>query len=130
MMATVLGEFSTTALVESVAGARHRVTSIAASYLGASHPVLGDIEHLASEVLTNAVVHTKTALVDVTVTLEDQRLRVAVRDDGSGGVIALPVDADPLSEHGRGLFLLTMLAAAWDTSSDEHGSVVWFEVRI
>ena len=129
-MATVLGEFVCEAQPEGVAAARHRVTTLAASYLGASHPVLGDIEHLTSEILTNAVVHTKTALIDVTVTFEGRLLRVAVRDDGSGGIIAVPVDVDPLSEHGRGLFLLTMLAAAWDTSSDEHGSIVWFEVRV
>lgn len=82
---------------------------------------------LVSEVVTNAVLHARSAIV---VRVEDRRdvVRVEVQD-GS------PVP--PRMHHfarssatGRGLRLLDRLAAAWGVSSDAPGGgkVVWFEV--
>lgn len=126
-MATKLGEFSTTALADRVPGARHRVTNIAAAN-GAEQPALGNIELLASEILTNAVVHTKTKRIDVVVSMGDRRvLRVEVTDDGSGGPVKVP-NEDPLSESGRGLRLLQAFADAWGVECDDTARTVWFEV--
>lgn len=129
MMATLLGEFSVTARRERVTGARHRVTSIAAEHLGDEHRAIGDIELLASELLTNAVVHTKTDQVSVLITMDEIRriLRVAVSDDGSGGAVLIPAE-DPMSESGRGLLLLQVIAADWGVEADSVSRTVWFEV--
>lgn len=127
-MAIKLGEFSTEALEGNVPGARHRVTSIAAAN-GVKDPALSDVELLASEVITNAVVHTKTDQIDVLVTMgdHDQVLRVDVTDDGSGGPVAITKEG-ALSESGRGLLLLRLLASAWGVETDDATRTVWFEV--
>lgn len=134
-MATVLGEFSFTATKENVAEARHQVVAIARSYGGVTEAVLEDLETLSAEVIANAVVHTHTQKVGVQVAVDELvgLLRVVVCDDGSGGPIVVP-DADPLSEHGRGVLLLQLLAADWGFVPDGYGSAVgnavWFELKL
>lgn len=57
------------------------------------------------------------------------RLFIAVRDEGCSGVPASPRQ-NPQDEHGRGLFLVAAVSAAWGTHETEHGSglVVWAEL--
>lgn len=136
MMATILGEFTFAAINEQVSEARHRVVNIARSYEGVTQSALEDIELLSSELLTNAIVHTTASRISVQVAADEpgRLLRVVVCDDGSGGPVAIP-DADLsnaglLSEHGRGLSLLQVLAADCGVESDGYGSAVWFEVKL
>ncbi|MCW2901748.1 MAG: hypothetical protein JWO67_4013 [Streptosporangiaceae bacterium] len=134
-MATVLREFSFTAVKEAVSEARHQVVAIARSYGCMTQTVLDDLDTLSGEVLANAVIHTHTEKVGVQVAVDELGglLRVVVCDDGSGGPIVVP-DADPLSEHGRGVLLLQMLAADWGVVFDGYGSTVgnavWFELKL
>lgn len=132
MMATLLGEVTIPRLTERVTYARHQVVGIAAGIQGISGTALYVIELLASEVITNAVVHTKTDVVTVEVTADEAAgtLRVAARDDGSGGPIRVTTTTDPLSDHGRGLRLVQKLAARWGVDIGDQECVVWFEVKL
>lgn len=85
---------------------------------------------LASELVTNALIHTDHGAV-VTATVASATLRVEVRDFMAG----LPVPEyparrrDPLDTHGRGLALVESLADSWGVRTQSAGKVVWFELR-
>jgi anti-sigma regulatory factor (Ser/Thr protein kinase) len=136
MMATILGEFAFAAGKEQVGKARRMVVVIASSYDGVTLAALEEVELLTNELVTNSIVHTATPTVSVQVAVDEPRrlLRVVVWDDGSGGPVAIPdadlANAGLLSEHGRGLSLLRMLAADCGVESDGYGSAVWFELKL
>lgn len=82
---------------------------------------------LVSEIVTNAVLHARTALTVAIETL-DSRAHIEVRDRS-------PVEPrahafSPTSATGRGLRLLDLLALQWGVDADPAtgGKVVWFDV--
>ncbi len=80
---------------------------------------------LASELVTNAVVHTRSPDVGVSARCNGDTLRVAVDDDdavpsGSGHACSGPT--------GTGLSLVDALAARWGWEPTSGGKRVWFEV--
>ena len=82
---------------------------------------------VASELVTNAVVHAGTA-IDLTLRLVGPVLHIAVRDGGPGRPKI--ADVDESSESGRGLLLVDALAASWGTFFPDNGKVVWATVRV
>ncbi|MGW4382798.1 ATP-binding protein [Kitasatospora sp. NPDC004531] len=90
-------------------------------------PELADTaELLASELVTNALVHTgKGAEFDAQLTVE-QRLRVEVHDRTSSLPGRRQPDDDATS--GRGLLLVEALADDWGVQLRGDGKVTWFEL--
>ncbi|GGW26065.1 ATP-binding protein [Streptomyces xantholiticus] len=85
-------------------------------------------ELLASELVTNALIHTEHGAV-VTATVEDSRLHVEVQDFMAGLPVSDVPNAD-LGTGGRGLFLVERLADAWGVRTAQGvGKVVWFELH-
>ena len=84
----------------------------------------------ATEVVTNAVVHARSAF-RLTVQADDVLL-VSVHDTGPtwpGGTPQLtPLDLD--SEGGRGLLLLEALSDAWGVHNDPTGKTIWFQLPL
>jgi anti-anti-sigma factor len=79
---------------------------------------------VASELVTNAVVHANTAL-ELRVELRGDLLHLAVRD-GSPRLLRLVTIPDPEAEGGRGLWLVEQLARAWGVNRHpDGGKVVW-----
>jgi anti-sigma regulatory factor (Ser/Thr protein kinase) len=78
---------------------------------------------LTSEVVTNAVLHARTAMT-LTVEHDGDGVRVSV-SDGSPVPPALRRHSD-LATTGRGLRLLDQLADAWSVNDNKHGKSVWF----
>ncbi|MFG2848038.1 ATP-binding protein [Kitasatospora sp. NPDC048296] len=84
---------------------------------------LQEVELCASEVIANALVHTKERCV-VTVRRRAGRVRLEVADRCP----ELPHrERDAESTGGRGLLLVEALAYAWGWYPAEVGKVVWFE---
>jgi anti-sigma regulatory factor (Ser/Thr protein kinase) len=95
-------------------------------------------ELLASELLTNAYLHTQGPCALRIRATEPDRLRVAVWDSdprvppGFGGVTPQAVDN---AEHGRGLHLVRACADAWgayvfgDASFTGGGKLLWVECQ-
>lgn len=82
-------------------------------------------ELLASELVTNALIHTEHGAV-VTATMTPSTLRVEVRDFATD----LPAPYSPAADdgtHGRGLVLVQALADAWGVLTHGVGKIVWFE---
>jgi anti-sigma regulatory factor (Ser/Thr protein kinase) len=89
----------------------------------------GDAAQLvASELVTNAVVHAGT-LIDLTLRLVPPLLHIAVRDTGTGKVRIREM-VDESAESGRGLLLVDALATAWGSLVPKNGKVVWATVRV
>jgi serine/threonine-protein kinase RsbW len=91
-------------------------------------PAADDAVLCLSELATNATVHSRSrdgGHFTVLVERHDQRLRVAVRDQG--GPWSQP--AAPDDHHGRGLLIVSSIATTW--GRDGHpaaGWTVWFEI--
>ncbi|WP_373870201.1 ATP-binding protein [Sinosporangium siamense] len=85
---------------------------------------------LTSELVTNALTHSKSRHGEVTVLLQVSQycVRVDVMDDGSaGGPVLGPTRVD--AENGRGLVLVDQLAHRWGDYFEASGRAVWFEVE-
>lgn len=84
---------------------------------------------LTSELVTNVVVHTDSAGVDVRAHCDGARLRVSV--DDATTTLLNPVRGggpEPPAGSGRGLWLVEALAARWGCEALPDGKRVWFEV--
>ncbi|MFD4892440.1 ATP-binding protein [Kitasatospora sp. NPDC058397] len=105
-------------------GARRLVVDIVREWgVPLSEGALQEVELCASEVIANALVHTKERCA-VTVRWCAGRLRVEVADGCSG----LPRrERGDESTGGRGLLLVEALAHAWGWYPAGVGKVVWFE---
>ncbi|MEE1737769.1 ATP-binding protein [Streptomyces sp. BE147] len=88
---------------------------------------IDEAELLTSELVTNALIHTRHGAV-VTATAGPGRIRVEVRDFMSDLPAPYVPNADD-GTHGRGLILVRSLADAWGVDTQMLGKVVWFELR-
>jgi serine phosphatase RsbU (regulator of sigma subunit)/anti-sigma regulatory factor (Ser/Thr protein kinase) len=84
-------------------------------------------ELLASELVTNAVVHTGEA-VQIRLHRRGEGIRVEVID-GSGERQPELRDVGVDDTSGRGLFLVDALSSAWGIEPHGVGKAVWFELR-
>ena len=87
---------------------------------------------LATELVTNAVVHGRAAPgreVGVRYVLGPGVLRVEV-SDGGGAMPVRQTGVDPEADGGRGLLLVEALADAWGVEARAQGigKTVWFEL--
>ncbi len=82
---------------------------------------------LTSELVTNAVLHARTAAV-LTVRCEDGVLRVEVGDGNQ--LVPVVKRYDRTAVTGRGLQLVSQLAHRWGVDVTPTGKVVWFELDL
>jgi anti-sigma regulatory factor (Ser/Thr protein kinase) len=93
--------------------------------------LVDDILLLTTELVTNGVRHSPAGdagTVDVSMFLRSDRIRVEVRDPGSG-FAHVPYRPGTLSEGGRGLFLVEVIADEWGMGGSD-GTVVWYELDV
>lgn len=89
------------------------------------HDLVEDASIVATELVTNAVMHARSDSV-VTVSSLGDAVRVAVRDFSR----ALPRPGPrPATPGGRGLNLVAALSSLWSTELVDDGKVVWSELR-
>lgn len=88
-------------------------------------------ELVASELVTNAVMHARTE-IGVSLRLSGDTLSVAVRDGDPRPMLRPSPGAAgaPGEEHGRGFLLLDAMADAWGTSPTADGKVVWANIGL
>lgn len=91
----------------------------------ATDDMLDMVRLLLSELVTNAVVHARSA-PDVAVYVLTSALRVEVGDDDPR--IPTPKAADEFDTSGRGLAILDANASRWGVDRRGSGKVVWFEL--
>ncbi|MDG4865967.1 ATP-binding protein, partial [Streptomyces sp. T-3] len=110
---------------EALREARHMIRAAVRAW--GARDRADEIELVADELITNALMHTEGAAI---VTLRiltgaERRLRVEVEDGSS----ALPRrrEAGESGVSGRGLLLVDRLADVWGVESRGNGKAVWCE---
>jgi anti-sigma regulatory factor (Ser/Thr protein kinase) len=88
-------------------------------------PVIDDAVLLASELVTNALLHARSA-PRLDLVLDGAGLRCTVDDDSVVPPRRRHYDNDAAT--GRGLALVESLAARWGSEATAHGKRVWFEM--
>ncbi|MFE0581577.1 SpoIIE family protein phosphatase [Streptomyces sp. NPDC058874] len=91
------------------------------------------LELMASEVVTNALIHADSH-VDLRLREGPDHIRLEVRDSDVTPPVPSPVsvsgEGNARAEHGRGLLIVESLASAWGTSPSGRGKTVWLELPI
>jgi anti-sigma regulatory factor (Ser/Thr protein kinase) len=128
--ATVLGSLTIPGRPEQVATARAFVARTLSSHqIGADYDAA---TLLTSEIVTNAIQHTKSGVDGGTVTIVvigvPHGVLVEIIDDGSAGTPV--VKGDLYAAEGHGLFLVQHLAAQWGYLRDPAGTTVWFHLPV
>ena len=109
--------------VRSAPLARHFVTEAIGR-----HPAGDDALLLASELITNVLVHASDAtVVTVIVTVAAALICVDVYDDGRTGIPHWR-DAGSRAEDGRGFQIVNALAGRWGFTREQDRTCCWFEV--
>ncbi|MFJ1703409.1 ATP-binding protein [Kitasatospora sp. NPDC088346] len=112
---------------ESVGGARKLIRD-ALDFL----PQVDDAELIVSELVTNAILHSRSGAGGVFwVEIRRRRgfVRIAVTDEGSAGSKLAYRNAEEVDDFGRGLKIVTELADNWGASSEVDDSrTVWAEL--
>lgn len=120
-------------LYAELAGTPHaagQARALVGDLLGGDHPSVDDAALIASELVSNAIAHSRSGepggILTIAVEMAPQPgdVRILVRD--AGGLEA-PVltPASPDSEHGRGLAIITALAAEWGSETNQAGRATW-----
>jgi anti-sigma regulatory factor (Ser/Thr protein kinase) len=92
-------------------------------------PLSDSAELLASEVVTNALIHGDSD-VDVCLRRYPDRFRMEVRDSDSHPAMLVTLDrAADQAEGGRGMVIVSALASSWGNSPSGRGKTVWFEMN-
>lgn len=86
------------------------------------------LELAVSELVTNAVVH-GWGLIDVAMTLDHDRIRLEVTDEGLAAPASWPRPRPHDAVGGWGLTLVEHLSDAWGHSLDGGTTRVWMERR-
>ena len=86
-----------------------------------------EVTLVASELVTNAVLHARTAITFV-MRRDNDRLRLEV-SDGSA-ILPRPCDYTDLAATGRGLRLVENVATAWGAEANATGKTVWCELAV
>jgi anti-sigma regulatory factor (Ser/Thr protein kinase) len=109
-----------------VALARRGVCNI----LGEECPRLADVELAVSELVTNAVLHSRSRDVSgsfsVLVETKPGWARVEILDDGAAPSLA-SIPADEADEYGRGLKIVEAVSDRWGQDVHQRSTAWWVE---
>jgi anti-sigma regulatory factor (Ser/Thr protein kinase) len=108
---------------ELVVAARQFVRERLAAWEATVH--LDSAVLIVSELVTNAVLHARTSL-QVRVEVHGETVRIEVYDENPRLPTVAP--CPPEATSGRGLALVTTIAAAWGMENRGDGKVVWAEL--
>lgn len=92
--------------------------------------IIGDATLVASELVTNTVVHSRGSadhVLHVTVTVDADRLRICVENPGVLSGTASPLQMSEFADLGVGLLIVDELVERWGAERD-GGYRVWAEL--
>jgi anti-sigma regulatory factor (Ser/Thr protein kinase) len=124
----ILGRITLPGLPENVRDARQFVVQA----IGAGHAQADTAALLTSELVTNALKHSRSGLpggtVELIVAAKAASLLISVIDNGSD--LGPPQAGNsPGEESGNGLLLVESLAEDWGFASETGRTVVWFRLK-
>lgn len=104
--------------------ARHDVTLCLRTW--GLDPLIDDAQLIVTELVANAVKHTRTRRIGVSVTRHPDHVRIVVTD--TSRTLPAPTTAAPEAEAGRGLLLVDQLTTRWGSKRFRTGKQVWAEL--
>ena len=113
---------------QTPARARSRVHAWLSGFRQCAEDVVDTAELLVSELVSNAIRHTRARSVRIALARYGPRVRVGV-EDPDGHLVGPPPPAPSQNLHGRGLWLVDQLASRWGSHPRADGKVVWFELE-
>lgn len=125
----VLGSLRLPVGTESATCAR-RFARMVLDLSGGAADVRDDVEVIVSELVTNVVLHVERDGEPFALVVFAQlgaMLRLEVHDSGES--VSLTAEPDSTSEHGRGLWIVGMLAQSWGVDETPDGKCVWAEIE-
>jgi anti-sigma regulatory factor (Ser/Thr protein kinase) len=108
----------------NVAVARHRTAQLLTEW--GCDGLVADAELVVTELVTNAIVHAETSC-RVSIEHTGRGVRIAVAD-GDIANRPRPQPFDLEREGGRGLLIVSTLAAAWGIAPGTTGKTVWADL--
>jgi anti-sigma regulatory factor (Ser/Thr protein kinase) len=128
--ATVLGSLTIPGRPEQVSAARAFVARTLSAHRPGTDADTATL--LTSEIVTNAIMHTKSGVEGGTVAIGVIAIPGGVLVEViDGGSAATPiVKGDLYAAEGHGLFLVQNLAAQWGYLRDPAGTTVWFHLPV
>ena len=113
---------------ESARAARQLVHQV----LGDGHPASETVMLVLSELVTNAIRHSRSGAPGGTLTVAVcpglVGVLVQVRDDGGPSEPRIAADQSEEAEQGYGLVLVDALADSWGTLTSPDGRITWCRV--
>ena len=97
---------------------------------GGAADARADVELIVSELVTNVVLHVEhdgESFALVVFAQLGATLRLEVHDSGES--MSLTAEPDSTGEHGRGLWIVDMLAQSWGVDETPGGKCVWAEIE-
>lgn len=88
--------------------------------------LIDDAQLIVTELVANAVQHTRTRRIGVSVTRHPDHVRIVVTD--TSRTLPAPTPAAPEAEAGRGLHLVDQLTTRWGSKRFRTGKQVWVEL--
>ncbi|MGW3359811.1 ATP-binding protein [Streptomyces bungoensis] len=121
--------FDLPAAPASVGTARRVLRDLLAAW-GVAEDTRDDAVLVASELVTNALVHAAGERIACRVRWAAGRVRVEVEDQNRGSVRPVPRQSGPDDQNGRGLFLVDALTADWGVTAapGRPARIVWAEL--
>ncbi|KUN79309.1 hypothetical protein AQJ66_28755 [Streptomyces bungoensis] len=121
--------FDLPAVPASVGTARRVLRDLLAAW-GVAEDTRDDTVLVASELVTNALVHAAGERIACRVRRSAGRVRVEVEDQNRGSVRPVPRQSGPDDQNGRGLFLVDALTADWGVTvaPGRPARIVWAEL--
>jgi anti-sigma regulatory factor (Ser/Thr protein kinase) len=123
----ILGSVTLPGRPEHVRAARQFVTRT----IGYDHPKADAAILLTSELVTNAVKHSRSrwpgGTIELVVATKSSGLLISVTDNGSDTKVPT-IGISPGGDNGNGLLLVESLADVWGYLHDSARTVVWFRL--
>jgi anti-sigma regulatory factor (Ser/Thr protein kinase) len=124
-----LGVELATSSAQTSAQARSRIRAWLSASKQCAEDVVDTAELLVSELVSNAIRHTRARSVRIALARDGPRVRVGV-EDPDGHLVGPPPPVPSVNFlHGRGLWLIDQLASRWGSHPRPDGKVVWFELE-
>ncbi|MEV5878950.1 SpoIIE family protein phosphatase [Streptomyces sp. NPDC052101] len=113
---------------EALTHARHMIRAAVRSW-GAGERA-DEIELVADELITNALMHTEGSAIVTLRALDDGDLRLRIEVEDSSSALPRRREAGEDGVSGRGLLLVERLADGWGVEARGGGKAVWCEFRL
>ncbi|WP_328223263.1 ATP-binding protein [Streptomyces sp. NBC_00104] len=111
------------------AGVARRYVRATARWWGLAPDAVDDLETITGELTANALEHSDSHVITVSVALTAAAATVSVTDAGTGRrAVAQSRPPGPAQEHGRGLLITEALATGWGQRWTGDGLTVWAEL--